>query len=71
MVLSAWPSIAISLRPLMCVRWVKSRAVTARAIASSCFHGFSSRAQPDDGEDQQQRHKQRHGPVHHHHPVDA
>ena len=44
MVLSAWPSIAISLRPLMWVRWVKSRAVTARAIASSCFHGLSRRA---------------------------
>ena len=44
MVLSASPSIAISLRPLMCVRWVKSRCVTARAIARSCFQGLSNRA---------------------------
>ena len=29
------------------------------------------RAEPDDGEDQQQPHKQRHGAVHHHHPVNA
>ncbi|XNM52138.1 hypothetical protein ACLK2D_06295 [Escherichia coli] len=41
---NAVPSIAISLRPLMFARWVKSRWLTALAIASSCRHGCSDLA---------------------------
>ena len=48
---NAVPSIAISLRPLMFARWVKSRWLTALAIASSCRHGCSNpRPQPDNSE---------------------